>query len=107
MKKYAAIALVSFLVGTGVHIWATLSFWEYENQLVQCNGTANDAWELTNQLLSNGRFIRQYDNVTGRSIYKFDYKWSRPKPVRAAPKGSSLLVSTQPRAPSALLQLQP
>lgn len=104
MKKYLAIVLAAFLTGTGVHVWATLIMWEYELQLTQCRGITDDAQELTNQLLSNGRFIRQYNASTGHSIYKFDYKWGQAKPSLVKPKGSSLLVSKQYREPAALLQ---
>jgi hypothetical protein len=96
MKKYLAIVLAAFLVGTGVHVWATLRFWEYEHQLTQCRGITDDAQELANQLLSDGRFIRQYDAATGRSIYKFDYKWHRAKPLVPGQLRGSILAATKP-----------
>lgn len=63
-----ALALLSLLA---CHVWLTLQQLEHGLQLAECRSDAEQANELTQQLLSRGRFVRRYDPKTGASVYTF------------------------------------
>lgn len=76
-KYYMTSVATVGMAATCMHVWATVSFHEYEGELARCRGDAIEANEHRHQLLSHGRFVRQYDSATNRSIYTFDTKWHR------------------------------
>jgi hypothetical protein len=64
----ASCAAFWIAVGHAAYAWLKT---EHAAELAECRGEATAANEHVQQLLSGGRFIRQYDPKLGKSIYTF------------------------------------
>jgi hypothetical protein len=71
-----------------VHVHSQITYMDYEQKLVEAKGDAMEARELADDLLSNGRWILNWNPKTGRKEYRF-------KPNVADSLGPKLLVAKQ------------
>jgi hypothetical protein len=53
------------------HVGLTWLQLKHAAEIAECRGDATEARETTQQLLSRGRFVRQYNPKTGHSVYTF------------------------------------
>lgn len=56
---------------TAAHAAHTIRELEHAAEIAQCRGDAQEANEHRTQLLSKGRFVRQFDPRAGKSVYTF------------------------------------
>ncbi len=54
-----------------VHVYSQIVCMDYEQKLVVAKGDAMEARELADDLLSNGRWILNWNPKTGRKEYRF------------------------------------
>jgi hypothetical protein len=54
-----------------VHVYSQIVSMDYEQKLVEARSDAREAKELTDDLLSNGRWVLNWNQKTGRKEYHF------------------------------------
>lgn len=79
--------LLGLICAFVVHVHSQIVFMDYEQKLAEARNDARDAQEITQDLLSNGRWILVWNQKTGRKEYRF-----KPNVIETNPK---LLVAKQ------------